>query len=115
MSVDFRLQALQEWLASNPLKVFTTAIINGTEVTAPAAFGLSGTNAAPSVPTTNASTGLNTGSMASVAAAAGGAGNITVNVNAGTIADENKLTYIISNELTKFVRFGGITAPAGFI
>lgn len=108
-------QALQEWLASNPLKVFTTAIINGTEVTAPAAFGLSGTNAAPSVPTTNASTGLNTGSMASVAAAAGGAGNITVNVNAGTIADENKLTYIISNELTKFVRFGGITAPAGFI
>lgn len=108
-------QALQEWLASNPLKVFTTAIINGTEVTAPAAFGLSGTNAAPSVPTTNASTGLNTGSMASVAAATGGAGNITVNVNAGTIADENKLTYIISNELTKFVRFGGITAPAGFI
>ena len=108
-------QALQEWLASNPLKIFTTAIINGTEVTAPAAFGLSGTNAAPSVPTTNASTGLNTGSMASVAAAAGGAGNITVNVNAGTIADENKLTYIISNELTKFVRFGGITAPAGFI
>lgn len=108
-------QALQEWLASNPLKVFTTAIINGTEVTAPAAFGLSGTNAAPSVPTTNASTGLNTGSMASVAAAAGNAGNITVNVNAGTIADENKLTYIISNELTKFVRFGGITAPAGFI
>jgi len=108
-------QALQEWLASNPLKVFTTAIINGTEVTAPAAFGLSGTNAAPSVPTTNASTGVNTGSMASVAAAAGGAGNITVNVNAGTIADENKLTYIISNELTKFVRFGGITAPAGFI
>ena len=108
-------QALQEWLASNPIKVFTTAIINGTEVTAPAAFGLSGTNAAPSVPTTNASTGLNTGSMASVAAAAGGAGNITVNVNAGTIADENKLTYIISNELTKFVRFGGITAPAGFI
>jgi hypothetical protein len=108
-------QALQEWLASNPLKVFTTAIINGTEVTAPAAFGLSGTNAAPSVPTTNASTGVNTGSMASVAAVAGGAGNITVNVNAGTIADENKLTYIISNELTKFVRFGGITAPAGFI
>lgn len=108
-------QALQEWLASNPLKVFTTAIINGTEVTAPAAFGLSGTNAAASVPTTNASTGLNTGSMASVAAAAGSAGNITVNVNAGTIADENKLTYIISNELTKFVRFGGITAPAGFI
>jgi len=108
-------QALQEWLASNPLKVFTTAIINGTEVTAPAAFGLSGTNAAPSVPTTNASTGLNTGSMASVAAAAGNAGNITVNVNAGTIADENKLIYIISNELTKFVRFGGITAPAGFI
>lgn len=108
-------QALQEWLASNPLKVFTTAIINGTEVTAPAAFGLSGTNAAPSLPTTNASTGLNTGSMASVAAAAGGAGNITVNVNAGTIADENKLTYIISNELTKFVRFGGTTAPAGFI
>ena len=108
-------QALQEWLASNPLKVFTTAIINGTEVTAPAAFGLSGTNAAPSVPTTNASTGVNTGSMASVAAAAGSAGNITVNVNAGTIADENKLTYIISNELTKFVRFGGITAPAGFI
>lgn len=109
------LQALQEWLASNPLKVFTTAVINGTAVTAPAAFGLSSTNAAPAVPTTNSSTGLNTGSLPTAAAANAGASNITVNVNAGTIADENKLTYIISNELTKFVRFGGITAPAGFI
>ena len=108
-------QALQEWLASNPLKVYTTAILNGVAVTAPGSFGLPATNASSSAPpNTNVSPSLATGTALAPAGGAG-TGNITVNVSAGTIADENKLTYIISNELTKFVRFGGITAPAGFI
>jgi hypothetical protein len=47
--------------------------------------------------------------------ATGGAPNVTVNVNAGTVADENKLTYIIADQIVKYVRFGGTTAPAGFI
>lgn len=108
-------EALQNWLASNPLKVYTTAILNGVAVTAPGSFGLPPTNTAGApIPSTNASTGI-TGTTAATNATSNAPSNITVNVNAGTIADENKLTYIISNELTKFVRFGGITAPAGFI
>lgn len=108
-------QALQEWLASNPLKVYTTTDINGTAITAPSDFGLGKTNATVSPPPTNASTAFNPGTVSTATVGAGGGSNIVVNVNAGTVADENKLTYIISNELTKFVRFGGITAPAGFI
>ena len=128
--------AYQDWLNSNPLKIFTTFTGSaGQNVTVPSDFGAPGSpatvskkkvapvillnvvdTAAGNPPPTNASAinpsnGPLFGGMQDVY----GGGNITVNVNAGTIADENKLTYIISNELTKFVRFGGVTAPAGFI
>lgn len=128
--------AYQDWLNSNPLKIFTTFTGSaGQNVTVPSDFGAPGSpatvskkkvapvillnvvdTAATNPPPTNASAinpsnGPLFGGMENVY----GGGNITVNVNAGTIADENKLTYIISNELTKFVRFGGVTAPAGFI
>lgn len=45
----------------------------------------------------------------------GATGDINVNVSAGVIADEDKLKYIIANEVVKYVRFGGTLAPAGFI
>lgn len=111
-------QALQEWLKSNPMTVYTTAVVNGTAITAPGSFGIPGTNATPSAPPTNASP---TGSPAPSLPAGmqygtfGATGGITVNVNAGAIADENKLTYIIADQIVKYVRFGGTTAPAGFI
>ncbi|NDB69254.1 MAG: hypothetical protein EB015_14835 [Methylocystaceae bacterium] len=110
------LQALAEWLASNPLKVYATAVVNGVGITAPGDFGIpGGTNASPQTPpmTTNAS-----GNFPSVAPGKStdfGIPNITVNVNAGTITDENNLTYTIANQLAKFTRFGGVTTPAGFI
>jgi hypothetical protein len=109
-------QALTEWLKSNPIKVYTEFTNNaGQTITVPGGFGVPGTNVSNTpLPATNASPNATPlyGGMEPVY---GNGGGITVNVNAGTIADENKLTYIISNELTKFVRFGGITAPAGFI
>jgi len=109
-------QALQEWLKSNPFNIYTTFTgPAGQAVTVPGNFGAPGSNVASTGVSTNASSGLPpTSSMPSVSSGSS-ASNITVNVSAGTIADENKLTYIISNELTKFVRFGGVTAPAGFI
>jgi len=69
-------------------------------------------NAAPTPPVTNATAGIPSGTGT---VAASGGNNITVNVNAGTVADENKLTYIIADQIVKYVRFGGVTAPAGFI
>jgi hypothetical protein len=72
-----------------------------TNVTAPSSFGLPATNVSPA--------------PIKASAPAPAAPNITVNVSAGTIADENKLTYLIGEQLTKYVRFGGTTAPAGFI
>lgn len=127
--------AYQDWLNSNPLKIFTTFTGSaGQNVTVPSDFGTPGSPAivskksvAPTIllnlgdtaasnpPPTNASTFIPPTSAEQGAIFGTTPNNITVNVNAGTIADENKLTYIISNELTKFVRFGGITAPAGFI
>lgn len=107
-------QALTEWLKSNPINVYTEFTNSaGQVVTAPGSFGVPGTNVS-----TGGNFPTNVAPMAPVTgggAVASATPNVTVNVNAGTIADENKLTYIISNELTKFVRFGGITAPAGFI
>lgn len=110
-------QALQEWLKSNPMTVYTTSMVNGTAITTPGDFGMPpGTNAASSPPpATNAGAGLPALPQGMSYGSYGATGDIIVNVNANTIADENKLTYIISNELTKFVRFGGVTAPAGFI
>lgn len=125
--------AYQDWLNSNPLKIFTTFTgSTGQNVTVPSDFGMggglgnvvkkstaptiilnTGDTAATNPPPTN--TGYIPPSAAQQGAIFGTNPSITVNVNAGTIADENKLTYIISNELTKFVRFGGVTAPAGFI
>ena len=129
-------EALAQWLKDNALEVFykvnvtpqklgqyfagiipdpgNPAVANSPMPTLP---NLPPTNAGSNPPPTNASQDY-AASLGRYFAGVGpdpGAGNITVNVNAGTIADENKLTYIISNELTKFVRFGGITAPAGFI
>jgi len=107
-------QALQEWLKSNPMTVYTTAVVNGTAITTPGGFGIPGTNATPSAPITNAAPNA-IPSMAERNAIMGTTPNVTVNVNAGTIADENKLTYIIADQIVKYVRFGGVTAPAGFI
>lgn len=45
----------------------------------------------------------------------GPTGNINVNVSAGVIADEDRLKYIIADEIVKYVRYGGTLAPAGFI
>ena len=45
----------------------------------------------------------------------GATGNINVNVSAGIIADEDRLKYIIADEVVKYVRYGGTLAPAGFI
>lgn len=105
-------QALQEWLKSNPMTVYTTSVVNGQNVVTPEGFGLPPTNSTQTpIPATNASSGLPT----APAPAGGGSPNVTVNVNAGTIADENKLTYIIADQIVKYVRFGGVTAPAGFI
>lgn len=105
-------QALQEWLKSNPMTVYTSSVVNGQNVVTPEGFGLPPTNSAQTpIPATNATSGLPT----TPAPAGGGSPNVTVNVNAGTIADENKLTYIIADQIVKYVRFGGVTAPAGFI
>ena len=109
------LQALQEWLAANPLNTYINVITpGGTPGTLPSAFGAPPmTNAANTPPATNAST---SGVSSSLQYGTYGAtGDITVNVNAGTVADENKLTYIIADQIVKYVRFGGTTAPAGFI
>jgi hypothetical protein len=108
------LQALQEWLASNPLNTYINVLTpGGTAGTLPSSFGApSMGNAAPTPPPTNAST---VPMAAMTGTATGGAPNVTVNVNAGTVADENKLTYIIADQIVKYVRFGGTTAPAGFI
>lgn len=99
-------------IAANPIRVYLDYVSSGGQtVTAPSSFGLSATNTSASSPV------MTNVSPTPITPSAGGTppAPITVNVNAGTIADENKLTYIISNELTKFVRFGGVTAPAGFI
>lgn len=107
-------QALLEWLKSNPIKIYSEFTNNlGQNVTVPGGFGAPGTNVTSGgIPQTNASTGLST---APGTAASPSAPNVTVNVQAGTIADENKLTYIIADQIVKYVRFGGTTAPAGFI
>ena len=79
----------------------------------PSSFGAPVGNAQSSPPPTNASS---TGVASNLQYGTYGAtGDITVNVNAGAIADENKLTYIIADQIVKYVRFGGTTAPAGFI
>lgn len=126
------LTALQEWLKNNPLEASVKATwvpyIEGFAPqkpgTPPAVIAAPvvppATNAAPMNPPATNTAPPNTPLYGGMSPAYGNFANevnggITVNVNAGTIADENKLTYIISNELTKFVRFGGITAPAGFI
>jgi hypothetical protein len=100
-------------IAANPVRVGIYFDTFG-GVTAPSSFGLPATNVtAPSsfgLPATNASP-----APIAASAPATAAPNITVNVSAGTIADENKLTYLIGEQLTKYVRFGGTTAPAGFI
>lgn len=108
------LRALQEWLASNPLRAYINVIgPTGSPVTVPRDFGAPPiSNAAPTPPVTNATAGIPSGTGT---VAASGGNNITVNVNAGTVADENKLTYIIADQIVKYVRFGGVTAPAGFI
>ena len=108
-------QALQEWLKANPMTVYTTSIIEGRGVTTPPGFGTPPGSNAASIPPTNAGNLLPQLPQGMSYGQYGATGDIIVNVNAGTIADENKLTYIISNEITKFVRFGGILAPAGFI
>ena len=70
-------------------------------------------NAQSSPPATNTSS---TGVSSSLQYGTYGAtGDINISVNAGAIADENKLTYIIADQIVKYVRFGGNTAPAGFI
>jgi hypothetical protein len=108
------LTALQEWLASNPLNAYVNVITpGGTIGTLPGSFGAPPlSNAATTPPPTNATAGIPSGTGT---VAASGGNNITVNVNAGTVADENKLTYIIADQIVKYVRFGGTTAPAGFI
>ena len=107
------LTALQEWLASNPLNAYINVITPGGSVgMVPSSFGAPSGNAQSAPPPTNASS-VPVGAMTGTSAA--GAPNVTVNVNAGTIADENKLTYIIADQIVKYVRFGGTTAPAGFI
>lgn len=108
------LTALQEWLASNPLRAYINVIgPSGSPVTVPKDFGAPSGNAQSAPPPTNASS---TGVASNLQYGTYGAeGNITVNVNAGAIADENKLTYIIADQIVKYVRFGGTTAPAGFI
>ncbi len=130
------LQALQEWLKGNPLETtvkitplvpYLEGLLPQRPGTPPAVIAAPitppntnvpmqppATNTAP--PNTPLAGGMGPayGNFRDLATQQFGSG-ITVNVNAGTIADENRLTYIISNELTKFVRFGGITAPAGFI
>ena len=124
--------ALQAWLSSNPLKIYTEYTNTaGQTITAPKDFGLPTAPQTPQkksvAPTiilntgdTNTNPSTNTGYVPPTpqqqAAIMGQTGNnITVNVNAGTIADENKLTYIIADQIVKYVRFGGTTAPAGFI
>lgn len=105
-------RALQNYLSANPLKQFITFTpVASSVITAPADFGLPpASNAAP---ITNAS--IAPTPLASSVTGTSAAPNVTVNVNAGTIADENKLTYIIADQIVKYVRFGGTTAPAGFI
>lgn len=126
--------ALQEWLTNNPIKIYSQYTnTSGQLVTAPGDFGL-GTTAPVQKKSVAPTIVLNTGDTnasnpppatnANPAAAGasnlqygtyGATGNITVNVNAGAVADENKLTYIIADQIVKYVRFGGTTAPAGFI
>ena len=130
------LQALQEWLKGNPLETtvkvtplvpYLEGLLPQRPGTPPAVIAAPvtppNTNVPSQPPATNTAPpntplaggmGPAYGNFRDLATQQFGSG-ITVNVNAGTIADENKLTYIISNELTKFVRFGGVTAPAGFI
>lgn len=130
------LEAFQQWIARNPLETtvkitpfvpYLEGLLQQKPGTPPAVIAAPVTppgtnvptqppmtNASPDLATRNAIMGQTALSPSDLARQQFG-GGITVNVNAGTIADENKLTYIISNELTKFVRFGGITAPAGFI
>jgi hypothetical protein len=125
-----QVTAYQDWLSSNPLRFYTTFTGSaGQTITAPTDLGVPGTvqkrSTAPTIllpqndsvasnpPPTNAS--LIPPSAAQQNAILGQAPNVTVNVNAGTIADENKLTYIIADQIVKYVRFGGTTAPAGFI
>jgi hypothetical protein len=108
------LTALQEWLAANPLNTYINVVTpSGSRGMVPESFGAPKGNAQSSPPPTNASS---TGVASNLQYGTYGAeGNITVNVNAGTVADENKLTYIIADQIVKYVRFGGVTAPAGFI
>ena len=128
-----QMTAYQDWLSSNPLKFYTTFTnASGQSVTAPSDFGTAGAagavakkSKAPTIILNNGDTAggnpppTNTAyippSAAEQGAIFGTAPNVTVNVNAGTIADENKLTYIIADQIVKYVRFGGTTAPAGFI
>lgn len=127
--------AYQDWLNSNPLKIFTTTTNStGQNVTVPADFGMGGgvgtvvkKSTAPTIllnigdtgagnpPPTNTSATLPALPAGMNYGAYGATGDINVTVNAGTIADENKLTYIIADQIVKYVRFGGTTAPAGFI
>ena len=110
-------QALTEWLKSNPIKVFSQFTNNaGQTVVAPGSFGLPQSNAASGPPATNASTG-----MAPLERSMGGFGgrdvapDVTVNINAGVVSDQNNLSYIIADQIVKYVRYGGTLAPAGFI
>lgn len=109
------LQALQEWLVSNPLNTYINVITpGGTPGMVPGSFAPPPAGNASSSPLpTNVNS--NFPSVAPGRAADFGLPNVTVNVNAGTVADENKLTYIIADQIVKYVRFGGNTAPAGFI
>lgn len=106
-------QALQEWLKSNPMTIYATSSVDGRAVTTPAGFGMPPAANASTLPATNASSSAPTSDLQY--GSYGKTGDIVVNVNAGTIADENKLVYIIADQIVKYVRFGGTTAPAGFI
>lgn len=109
------LQALQEWLASNPLQAFVTVTNGrGQTVTVPESFAPPSMGNAPlTPPPTNATAGIPAGAVERSVANSGQ--NIVVNVNAGMVANSNELTALIGNEIVKYTRYGGVTAPAGFI
>jgi len=109
------LQALQEWLASNPVRAYIDTIgPSGSAVTVPGDFGAPPmSNAASTPPATNAS---NSGVSSSLQYGTyGSSGDINISVDAGIISDENRIVYLIADAVTRYTRFGGTTTPAGFI
>lgn len=109
------LQALQDWLASNPLNAYVNVTTpSGSRGMVPGSFGAPPASNAPSnPPPTNTSSSGATQSLQY--GTYGAQGDINITVDAGIISDENRIVYLIADAVTRYTRFGGVTAPAGFI